>query len=250
MPVEPLAVLLVQDVDDEFSLSPELLGAEDHAGFSVDLCPDWDSGLAAVREQRHDRCLIDERLGERPGLELVREGFLSPPRAPVIILTLEEGYELDLEASALGVTDYLIKQHLDPAALARSIRYAMTHQRAIRDLALSEERYALAVRAANDGIWDWDLGADRIYYSPRWHAILGHGERPDDDEPEVWFNLVHRDDLLHLRAAIDAHLAGQTPHLQSEHRMQHADGSWRWVLTRGLAIRDATGGATRLAGSR
>ena len=52
-----------------------------------------------------------------------------------------------------------------------------------------------------------------------------------------------------LRAAIDAHLAGQTPHLQSEHRMRHADGTWRWVLTRGLAIRGPGGGATRIAGS-
>src|SRR5437764_12203211 len=113
MPVEPLAVLLVQDVDDEFSLSPELLGAEDHAGFSVDPCPDWDSGLAAVREQRHDLYLSGERLGERPGLELVREGFLSPPRAPVIILTREEGYAVDLEARALGGADYLVHPHLD-----------------------------------------------------------------------------------------------------------------------------------------
>ena len=104
----------------------------------------------------------------------------------------------------LGVTDYLIKQELDAIGLERSIRYAITHHRAMRDLARSEERYALAVRAANDGIWDWDLIADRIYISPRWHALLGHPERSRDEEPAVWFELVHPHDLPELRAAIDA----------------------------------------------
>ena len=167
----------------------------------------------------------------------------------MIILTGRSDYEIDLEATALGVTDYLIKQQLDPLSSERSIRYAVSHHKALNDLALSEERYALAVRAASDGIWDWDLMTDRIYFSPRWHAILGRPERSGDEEPAMWFDLVHEEDLLRLRAAIDAHLAGHTPYLQSEHRMRHADGTWRWVLSRGLAIRDPSGEPTRMAGS-
>src|SRR5207248_416181 len=95
----------------------------------------------------------------------------------------------------------------------------------------------------------WDLLADRIYFSPRWHAILGRLERPGDADPTAWFELVHHEDVMRLRAAIDAHLAGRTPHLESEHRVRHANGSWRWVLTRGLAIRGPDGVATRMAGS-
>jgi len=143
----------------------------------------------------------------------------------------------------------MVKQDLDPAGLERSIRYAISHQRALTDLIRSEERYALAVRAASDGIWDWDLRRDRIYFSPRWHAILGHAERSGDEDPAVWFDLVHPGDLARLRAAIDAHVAGQTPHLESEHRMLHADGTWRWVLSRGLAIRGMDAEVTRMAGS-
>jgi diguanylate cyclase (GGDEF)-like protein/PAS domain S-box-containing protein len=88
-----------------------------------------------------------------------------------------------------------------------------------------------------------------MYFSPRWHKILGASEEVEDGDPAHWFELVHPDDRLHLRAAIDAHLEGHTPHLESEHRMRHADGSWRWVLTRGLAIRGVEGEATRMAGS-
>jgi diguanylate cyclase (GGDEF)-like protein/PAS domain S-box-containing protein len=123
------------------------------------------------------------------------------------------------------------------------------------ELQRKEERYALAVSAANDGIWDWDLTEDRIHLSPRWHAILGRsepGETGDDvgdGNPAVWFDLVHPDDLLRLRSAIDAHLAGHTPQLLSQHRMLHAAGGWRWVLTRGLAIRGTDGQPTRMAGS-
>jgi diguanylate cyclase (GGDEF)-like protein/PAS domain S-box-containing protein len=244
-----IRVLLIEDDDDDYLITRDLLAGQERARYQVDWSKDFDAALDRIGEQAHDVYLIDYRLGGRTGLELVREGFADRPRAPVLILTGQLDYEIDLEATALGVTDFLVKQELTAASLERSIRYALSHQQAIMSLSRSEERYALAVRAANDGIWDWDLGADRIYFSPRWHEILGRPERSDDDDPCAWFDLVHADDLLRLRAAIDAHLAGQTPHLLSQHRMRHSDGSWRWVLTRGLAIRDVDGVATRMAGS-
>jgi diguanylate cyclase (GGDEF)-like protein/PAS domain S-box-containing protein len=244
-----IRVLLIEDDDDDYLITRDLLAGQERARYQVDWSKDFDAALDRIGEQAHDVYLIDYRLGGRTGLELVREGFADRPRAPVLILTGQLDYEIDLEATSLGVTDFLVKQELTAASLERSIRYALSHQQAIMSLSRSEERYALAVRAANDGIWDWDLGADRIYFSPRWHEILGRPERSDDDDPCAWFNLVHADDLLRLRAGIDAHLAGQTPHLLSQHRMRHSDGSWRWVLTRGLAIRDVDGVATRMAGS-
>jgi len=246
---EPLRVLVVEDDEDDYLITRDMLADQDRARFAVDWCPEYEQGLAAIREQRHDVYLIDYRLGARTGLELVRAGFARRPLAPVLILTGESDYQIDLEATAIGVTDYLLKQEMNPLTLERSIRYAVSHHRALGDLARSEERYALAVRAANDGIWDWDLASNQIYFSPRWHAVLGRHEDAEYADPSTWFDLVHADDRLRLRAAIDAHLAGRTPHLESEHRMRHADGSWRWVLTRGLAIRGVDGDATRLAGS-
>ncbi len=248
-PETEIVVLLVEDDEEDFIITRDLLASQDRVRYEVQWCKEFDEALELIGAQSHDVYLIDYRLGSRTGLELVREGFADRPRAPVLILTGQLDYDIDLEATALGVTDYLVKQELSATSLERSIRYALSHQLAITSLSRSEERYALAVRAANDGIWDWDLAADRIYFSPRWHEILGRPEHSDEDGPGVWFDLVHADDLLRLRAAIDAHLAGQTPHLLSQHRMRHSDGSWRWVLTRGLAIRDVDGTATRMAGS-
>jgi len=114
----------------------------------------------------------------------------------------------------------------------------------------SEERYALAAAGANDGLWDWNLEHDTIYFSPRWNAMLG---LPADAEPfrvEHWFGRVHPDDLAALRAALDAHLAGQTTHFQHEHRIAHEDGTYRAILCRGVAVRAENGRALRVVGSQ
>jgi diguanylate cyclase (GGDEF)-like protein/PAS domain S-box-containing protein len=246
---QPLRVLLVEDDEDDYLLTSEMLAGTERAHFEIDWCRDFQQALEAIREQRHDVYLIDYRLGARTGLDLVREAFASRPLAPVLILTGESAYEIDLEATALGVADYLVKHDLTPTGLERSIRYAVSNATTLHALSESQERYALAVHAASDGIWDWDLTEDRVYFSPRWRAILGRAEQAEEDDPVGWFNLVHRDDVVKLRAAIDAHLEGRSSHLEVEHRMRHFDGSWRWVLTRGLAIRGPDGRATRMAGS-
>ena len=248
---QTLRVLLVEDDEDDYLITRDMLDSQDRVSYDLDWDPDFASAMVTISERRHDVYLVDYRLGEHTGLDLVRGAVADGPRAPVIILTGQSDYEADLEATSLGVTDYLVKQELTPSALERSIRYAHSHNQAIRALTRSEERYSLAVSAAHDGIWDWDLETDQIYLSPRWHATLGRADMPhtDSEDPAVWFDLVHSEDLLRLRAAIDAHLAGQTEHLESEHRIRHADGAWRWVLARGLAICGPDGSPTRMAGS-
>jgi diguanylate cyclase (GGDEF)-like protein/PAS domain S-box-containing protein len=113
----------------------------------------------------------------------------------------------------------------------------------------SEERYALAASGANDGIWDWDLRSGVAYFSPRWLAVLGLAEGESGATPEEWFHRVHADDLPRVKADLAAHLEGRSPHFESEHRLLHKDGTFRWGLVRGLAVRDASGEAYRMAGS-
>ncbi|MGQ9369946.1 sensor domain-containing protein [Azospirillum sp. A39] len=118
-----------------------------------------------------------------------------------------------------------------------------------QQLRRSEERYALAARGANDGLWDWDLVTGDIYYSPRWKAMLGHAEADVAGDPQEWFSRVHPADVAGLEAAIALHLAGERDGLQHECRMRHADGDDLWVLLRGLAVRGHDGRAVRMAGS-
>ncbi|NJM87492.1 MAG: PAS domain-containing protein [Hydrococcus sp. RU_2_2] len=113
----------------------------------------------------------------------------------------------------------------------------------------SQERYAVAVAGANDGLWDWNLKFDQIYFSPRWKAILGYQESEIEDCLEAWFERVSPYDIEVLKWALQSHLAGQTPHFEYEYQMRHKDGTYRWVSCRGLAVRDERGKPHRIAGS-
>jgi diguanylate cyclase (GGDEF)-like protein/PAS domain S-box-containing protein len=114
----------------------------------------------------------------------------------------------------------------------------------------SEERYALAMRGANDGLWDWNLRTGRVYFSPRWLEMLGIIEPLPSGLPEEWFNRVHADDLETLKSMIASHREGLAENFRVEYRMLHADGAYRWMICRGAAIRDDAGKVTRMAGSQ
>ena len=121
---------------------------------------------------------------------------------------------------------------------------------AARRLSESEERYALAAAGANDGLWDWDLKSNRVFYSRRWKEMLGFGETEIGDTPDEWFSKVHANDVDRVKAMLDAHLGGAVSHFEIEHRMRHADDDHRWMLVRGLAVRGTDGAAYRIAGSQ
>jgi diguanylate cyclase (GGDEF)-like protein/PAS domain S-box-containing protein len=122
-------------------------------------------------------------------------------------------------------------------------------KRAEEALRESEERYALAARGANDGLWDWNLETGKIYYSPRWKEMLGYAEDEIGGSPQEWFSRVHPEDLPGLQSELEAHRDGRTGHFEHEHRLRHKDGSYRWMLVRGIAVRGAEGTAHRMAGS-
>jgi diguanylate cyclase (GGDEF)-like protein/PAS domain S-box-containing protein len=113
----------------------------------------------------------------------------------------------------------------------------------------SEARYILAAQGANDGLWDWDLEKNEIYLSPRWKEMLGYGESELSSSPHEWFERVHPDDLPKLQEALGTHPTGSGTHFECEHRMRHRDGSYRWMLSRGISLCNGDGRATRIAGS-
>ncbi len=119
-----------------------------------------------------------------------------------------------------------------------------------RLLRQSEERYALAARAANEGLWDWNLKTQVMYFSPRWKAMMGYADVPLSSSPDEWFRRVHPDDLEPLKAAIAFHLQGDVSQFEYEHRILHQDGTYRWVISRGLAVLDSQGTARRMVGSQ
>jgi diguanylate cyclase (GGDEF)-like protein/PAS domain S-box-containing protein len=130
------------------------------------------------------------------------------------------------------------------------LRDISTRKKAEETLKESEERYFLAARGANDGLWDWNIKKGEIYYSPRWKAMLGYLDHEIAATPDEWINRIHPDDRDSVVYALTNHINNKTPHFQSEHRILHRDGTYRWMLVRGMAVRNADAIAYRMAGSQ
>ncbi|HET7477929.1 MAG TPA: PAS domain-containing protein [Rubrobacteraceae bacterium] len=114
----------------------------------------------------------------------------------------------------------------------------------------AEERYALAARATNDGLWDWDLTTDEVYFSPRWKEMLGYGEGEVGTGSSEWFDRIHPDDRAGVEERLRAHLNGDKGNFATEYRALHRDGEYLWMLARGVAVWDEEGKAVRIAGSQ
>ena len=148
-----------------------------------------------------------------------------------------------------GAQDYLIKREVDGPMLGRAIRYAIEREHTEQALRQSEQRYSLAVAGANDGIWDWSLTDNQVYFSARWKAILGYSERDVADRIEEWFDRIDPRDKELFDEALNLHLEGDSTHFECEYRIVARGDEVRWVLSRGLAVRDEAGQPLRIAGS-
>ena len=126
----------------------------------------------------------------------------------------------------------------------------VSHRKAIEQaLRVSEERFDLAVRGTDLGIWDWDLTTDLVYFSPRWKGMLGFQEDELANDFATWEERVHPEDLERSRETIRAYLESETTRYELEHRLRHRDGTYRWILARGALVRDAGGRPCRMVGS-
>jgi DNA-binding response OmpR family regulator len=147
------------------------------------------------RAGAYDLVLLDVEMPGMSGLEVLSRlrDTHSQTALPLIMVTARtQGADI-VEAFRLGANDYVTKPIDFPVALAR-IGTHLSHKRAIEDLRESEERYALAVRGANDGLWDWNLGTNEVYWSPRWKAMLGYDESAIGVSPDEWLTRVHHED--------------------------------------------------------
>ena len=137
--------------------------------------------------------------------------------------------------------------HLMLKLVGSSFATGLERLRVQRYLAKLEERNALSLPSANDGLWDFDVENNTVYFSPRWRKMLGYDEHDPNVSPD-WRRLVHPDDMARVQALIRDHIAGKNAMFESVHRMRHCKGDWRWVVSRAKARVDGTGRLRRLVG--
>ena len=246
----PLTLLLIEDSPLYTRLLEQILQHEPNNPFSLELANTLYNGLRRLNHGGIDVILLDLSLPDSTGLDTLSKVHAKAPHLPVVIFSSLDDEDLTLQAIQEGAQDYLVKGQFNGQLLIRSLRYAIERKRIQEALRESEERYTLAARGSNDGLWDWNLRSYKIHFSPRWCEMLGYTAGEIGQMPDAWFNLVHPDDYPQLRRAIDGHLSGETDHLECEYRMLHKGGTYHWMLCRGLAVRTHDDIPYRMAGSQ
>jgi len=276
----PSTLLLVSKSLFDQAYISQIVATESH---SVEIADSAEDAIARVNESKPDLLLIDSSLPGNVAFELCRHFKNTSVTQDIPIILLLENTAVDSQVQALdcGANDVLRKPLEKLLFLAR-IRSLLKYKRAVialrsahnelerrvqdrtaalqkemgdhkkteAALAESQKRFALAAEGSNDGLWDWDLNSNTIYFSTRWKSMLGFGDDVVMDSPEHWFSMINAQDLEYFQAELYAHLKNRTQHFYVECRIQHKNGTVRWVLTRGLAVRDGDGKATRIAGSQ
>ena len=202
-----------------------------------------------AEELRPDLVLMEIKLkGQMDGIEAARRIHGSFDIPVVFISAYSDTNDLtsDMLAQAFG----FMSKPFETLELKSVITIAINKHNTERKLRESEQRYALAARAANDGIWDWDLKTNDIYFSTRWKRMLGYKSKEIGTNPNDWFKLVHSDDQKLIQSNLASHLKGLTDHFECEYRIRHSNGSYFWVLSRGLAVREEGNTPYRIAGSQ
>ncbi len=223
---------------------------EQEPEFTVNQVGTLAEAATELTKEDFDVVLLDLYLPDGEGLDSFRAFRADCPDLPVVILSGLDDKAVALKAVQEGAQDFLVKGEMDAELLRKSVRHSIERKKIEKALKESEERYALAARGANDGIWDWDLATGKLYFSSRFLSMLGLNSDQAPENLEEWSHMLHPDDAPAFRDLIQKHVEGSLKQLRVEYRVHHHDGQYRWMLIRGEAVRDESGRARRIAGSQ
>ncbi|MEG4028948.1 MULTISPECIES: response regulator [unclassified Microcoleus] len=210
--------------------------------------------LNQIFECKFDCVFLDYGLPDGDGLSLVKHLREAGLKVPLIVLTGQGDEQIAVELMKAGASDYIAKNKLSPDSLSRSLSNAMRVYRAeyqafhtSQKLKESEERYRLVLEGVNDGIWDWDLSKNEVYWNDRLLEIIGLSRKQFGRTMEALYNRLHPDDKEGIVAAIAAHLEQEIDY-NVEFRLLHSNGVYRYCTSQGKAQRNSQGKPLRMAG--
>lgn len=222
-----------------------------------------------IQSNNFDIGIFDYHMPLMNGAKLTSLTRASPlnDASPVIILSGSTDAKVYKECLDAGATEFVNKpvEKLELVTRVRNLiqlkdtqdKLVVTEstmekkiEKATHRIKSAAERLNLATKGSSDGIWDWDLNKDKIYYSERWKEMLGYQEEEIVNIPATWFGRVHPEDLRALTSSIDNHINGHSEAIQCEYRIRDRQGFYRWMLCRGSSIRDKAGNVLRIAGTQ
>jgi PAS domain S-box-containing protein len=250
----PAASILVVDDDEGLSiLMAEALRAE---GYDAATANSGAEALSWLEQNTPDLLLLDLKMKDVGGQALVERLRRNRISVPFVVVTGQGDEKVAVEVMKQGALDYVMKTtgliDLLPGAVHRALE-AIERDRALAaaqaGLRESEARFAAAVRATNDGVWEWRIPDGQVYFSPQWKAILGYQPAEIPDELAEWRRRVHPEDESRLDRAFREFFDSKGDVFSIEYRLRHKDDSYRWVLSRAVLERDVHGKARRMIGA-
>ncbi|MFM9265628.1 response regulator [Tychonema sp. BBK16] len=203
---------------------------------------------------KFDCIFLDYRLPDGDGLTLVQDIREAGFKVPLIVLTGQGDEQIAVALMKAGASDYIAKGKLSSDALSRSLHNAIRVYQAesqafdtSQKLKESEERYRLVLEGVNDGIWDWDLTKDEVYWNDRLLEMIGLSRSQFGSTIEALYTRLHPEDKDGIIHAISAHLQEKIDY-NVEFRLLHSSGAYRYCTSQGKAQRNSQGKAVRMAG--
>jgi len=244
----PTLILVADDDPMILLLAERTLTAK---SFEVLQAENGQQALELFRTRTPDLILCDVMMPILDGFELCSAVRATGKGAhiPIVVLTGLNDARSIKQAFAIGATDYCEKP-VNWELLPYKLDYILRASATFSELQVSEERYSLVAHGANDGLWDWDYKDDQVYFSPRWKSMLGFAEQDIGSDPLEWIDRIHPDDKTRVINDLYAHKEAQTAHFECEYRIKNAAEEYRWMMCRGLAVRDQDGLAYRMVGSQ
>jgi len=242
LPEQPNRLLVV---DDDFASRTALSKRLKGRGYTVDTA---DGGVAALDKILHDHydlILLDERMPEMSGLDLLRllRATHSETDLPVIMVTGVDDKSSIVDALHEGANDYVIKPVEMPEILAR-IQTQLTRAARTRLKGSDTERDPPA-----DAFWEWDPISGVAQFTRPWKEMVASAHQEIGTGLNEWFDRVHPQHLLEVRGDFQEFVDGAIPEFRSEHRLRLSTGQYRWVIFRAGAIRNSEGQVVRVSGS-
>jgi PAS domain S-box-containing protein len=250
----PAASILVVDDDEGLSiLMADALRAE---GYEAATANSGAEALAWLEQQTPDLLLLDLKMKDVGGQALVERLRRNRITVPFVVVTGQGDEKVAVEVMKQGALDYVMKTtgliDLLPGAVHRALE-AIERDRALAAaqarLRESEARFAAAVRATNDGVWEWRVPDGQVYFSRQWKSILGYQPGEIADELTEWRQRLHPEDESRLDRAFREFFDGKGDVFSMEYRLRHKDGSYRWVLSRAVLERDVHGNPWQMIGA-
>ena len=242
-------ILVVDDIEANRDLLSRYLR---QVGYQVETANGGKEALLKAKSKLFNLILLDIMMPDMDGLKVLdslRKHHKATHLPVIMISALDDSKEI-VKALKLGANDYITKP-FDKKIMLSRVSIQLETSYLYKRLHVSEERYALAFAASNDGIWDWDIEKGTVFYSERWREMMGLANKGLQlDSIEQWFNRVHPDDVNALRQVIYSHLSDSTTIVKHEYRALFTDGHYRWMLCHVKALFGINGKAVRMTASQ